>query len=192
MNFLAMPPELNSGLMYSGPGSGSLLQAAAAWDGLATELGASASSFSSVTSELTNQAWQGPAAQAMTVAAAPYAGWLNAASERAAGTALQARTVANLFEATQAAMVHPAAVAANRNGLVQLVMSNLFGQNAPAIAAVESEYEQMWARDVAAMVGYHSGASQAAAALAAATSADFGTELLGLLGKIGFKALIAV
>jgi PPE-repeat protein len=62
--------------------------------------------------------------------------------------------------------VHPLQVAANRNGLVQLVMSNLFGQNAPAIAAVEADYERMWAQDVAAMAGYHAGASAAAAQLA--------------------------
>ncbi|REO46361.1 hypothetical protein DSI90_11675, partial [Mycobacterium tuberculosis] len=33
------------------------------------------------------------------------------------------------------------------------------------IAAAEAMYEQMWAADVAAMVGYHGGASAAAAAL---------------------------
>ena len=64
-----------------------------------------------------------------------------------------------------AATVHPALVAVNRNQLVQLVVSNLFGQNAPAIAAAESEYEQMWAKDVAAMVGYHGGVSAAAGQL---------------------------
>ncbi|PHO48275.1 hypothetical protein B6F22_17085, partial [Mycobacterium tuberculosis variant bovis] len=33
------------------------------------------------------------------------------------------------------------------------------------IAAAEAMYEQMWAADVAAMVGYHGGASAAAAQL---------------------------
>lgn len=46
-----------------------------------------------------------------------------------------------------------------------MVMSNIFGQNAPAIAAAEAAYEEMWAQDVAAMFGYHSGASVVAAAL---------------------------
>lgn len=57
----------------------------------------------------------------------------------------------------------PAAVAANRDAFVQLVMTNLFGQNAPLIAAAEGVYEEMWAADVAAMSGYYSGASAIAA-----------------------------
>ncbi len=37
MDFGALPPEINSGRMYSGPGCGSMLAAAAAWDGLAAD-----------------------------------------------------------------------------------------------------------------------------------------------------------
>jgi len=48
---------------------------------------------------------------------------------------------------------------------VSLVTSNLFGQNAPAIAAVEAEYEQMWAHNVAVMSGYHASASATVAQL---------------------------
>ena len=32
MDFGALPPEINSGRMYSGPGSGPMLAAAAGWD----------------------------------------------------------------------------------------------------------------------------------------------------------------
>ncbi len=45
MSFLVLPPEMNSAAMYSGAGSGPMLEAAAAWDGLASELGSAASSF---------------------------------------------------------------------------------------------------------------------------------------------------
>jgi PPE-repeat protein len=44
MFYAAFPPEINSGRMYSGPGSGPMLAAAQAWDGLAAELQATASS----------------------------------------------------------------------------------------------------------------------------------------------------
>ncbi|BBZ52399.1 PecA family PE domain-processing aspartic protease [Mycobacterium heidelbergense] len=165
MSFLTSPPEIISSLLFSGAGSAPMLAAAASWDGLATELGTAAQSFSSVTSGLTGQAWQGPASAAMTQTAARYAGYLTEAATQAQTAAAQAQVIASTFESTVAATVHPALVAANRNELVQLVVSNLFGQNAPAIAAAESNYEQMWAQDVAAMIGYHGGASAAVAQL---------------------------
>lgn len=147
VNFIVLPPEINSLRMFVGAGSAPMLQAAFAWNGLAEELGTAAESFSSVTAGLAGQAWQGPAATAMAAAAAPYSGFLSAASAQAAGAAGQANSVASAFEAARAAVVHPAEVAFNRNAFVQLVMSNLFGQNAPAIAAAEGIYEEMWAQD---------------------------------------------
>ncbi len=61
MSFLVLPPEVNSALMFAGAGSGPTLAAAAAWDGLAAELGQAANSFSSATAALADTAWQGPA-----------------------------------------------------------------------------------------------------------------------------------
>lgn len=165
MSFLVSPPEINSAQMHAGAGSEPMLAAAVAWDGLAGELGLAAGSFSSVTSGLASQAWQGPASIAMTAAAAPYARWLNVAATQAGGVAVQVKAVVAAYEAARAAVVHPLVVAANRNQMVSLVVSNLLGLNAPAIAAKEAEYEQMWAQDVTAMVGYHGGASAAAAQL---------------------------
>lgn len=131
-------------------GSGPTLAAAAAWDGLAAELGQAANSFSSATAALADTAWQGPAATAMAAAAAPYASWLSTAATRALSAAAQAKAAAAVYEAARAATVDPLLVAANRHQLVSLVLSNLFGQNAPAIAATEAAYEQLWAADVAA------------------------------------------
>jgi PPE-repeat protein len=166
MNFSVLPPEINSLRMFSGAGSAPMLAAASAWEGLAAELGVAAESFVAVTSGLTGQWWRGAAAAAMSAAAAPYAGWLGVAAANAAGAAGQARAVAGVFEAARAATVDPLLVAVNRNEFVRLVLSNLLGQNAPAIAAAESVYEQMWAADVSAMAAYHAGASAVAGALA--------------------------
>ena len=143
MNYSVLPPEINSSLMFAGAGVAPMLDAAAAWEGLAEELSSAASSFGSLTSGLAAQAWQGPASTAMVAAAAPYAGWLSAAATQAVTAAGQARTVAGMFEAARAATVVPAAVAANRNALVQMVLSNWFGLNAPAIAHIEGLSEQM-------------------------------------------------
>jgi hypothetical protein len=171
MSFLVLPPEINSSRMYAGAGSAPMLAAAESWDGLAAELGTAAQSFSSVTSGLAGQAWQGAASAAMMQTAARYAAFLTAAATQAQTAAAQAQAVASEFESALAATVHPVLVAANRDQLVQLVVSNLFGQNAPAIAAAESDYEQMWAQDVGAMVGYHGGATAAAAQLSSWSTA---------------------
>ena len=52
------------------------------------------------------------------------------------------------------AALPPATVVANRAQLVTLVASNLLGHNAPAIAAAEAQYTEMWAQDAAALFGY--------------------------------------
>jgi PPE-repeat protein len=142
-----------------------MLAAAAAWDGLAAELRLAAALFGSVTSSLSGRWWQGPSSAAMEDTAATYVAWLDAAATHAAQAATQGRVTVGAFEAAFAATVYPAAVAANRAQLVSLVSSNLLGQNASTIAEVEAEYEQMWAQDVAAMVGYHAAASAAVAQL---------------------------
>ena len=183
-NFSVLPPEVNSAQMYTGAGSAPLVAAASAWDGLASELGSAAASFHSVTSGLVGSAWQGAASAAMAASASPYVGWLSTAAAQAQGASQQAQATAAAYESALAATVHPLMVAANRNQFVSLVASNLFGQNAPAIAAAEAQYEQMWAQDVAAMTGYHAGASAAAAQLAPALQSLNGlaTKLAGALG----------
>jgi len=53
LDFAALPPEINSGLMYAGPGSGPMLAASVAWDALADNLYSRAISYGSVISDLT-------------------------------------------------------------------------------------------------------------------------------------------
>ncbi len=60
MNFMMLPPEVNSALMFTGAGSAPTLAAATAWDGLVAELGEAAEAFSSVTSGLASGSWQRP------------------------------------------------------------------------------------------------------------------------------------
>src|SRR5271169_894941 len=165
LNFSWLPPEINSARISTGEGSGSLFLAASAWDGLASDLSASASSFQSVLSSLANGAWSGPASLSMAAAAAPYVTWLSAAAETAQAAASQARTAASAFESALAATVPLPLVTANRASFTSLVETNYLGQNTPAIAAAEFDYVEMWAQDVAAMLGYHAGATSVAAAV---------------------------
>jgi PPE-repeat protein len=161
MDFAFLPPEINSGRMYSGPGSGSLLAAAGSWDSLAAELDITAETYESVLSGLTSLHWRGPTSVAMAATAAPYMGWLHITAEQTRQTAMQARAAAAAYELAYAMTVPPPAVTANRTQLVSLIATNFFGQNTAAIAATEAQYAEYWAQDAAAMSGY--AASSAAA-----------------------------
>jgi PPE-repeat protein len=164
MDFAMLPPEINSGRMYVGVGSGPLLAAAAAWDGLAAELRSTASSYHAVVSGLTAGPWLGPASASMAGAAATYAAWLNTTAAQAADTATQAKAAATAYQEAFVATVPPPLVATNRSLLTKLVARNLFGQYTAAIAATEAQYAEMWAQDATAMYGY-AGSSAAATAL---------------------------
>ena len=82
LDFAQVPPEVNSALIYAGPGSEPMMAAAAAWDALAAELLMTASSYLSVVSQLTDGPWLGPAAASMAAAAAAQIAWLNGIAER--------------------------------------------------------------------------------------------------------------
>jgi PPE-repeat protein len=115
MFFAAFPPEVNSGRIYTGAGSGPLIAAATAWDELATELQSASDSYSSVVSALTSGPWLGPSSLSMAAAVTPYLTWMQATAGQAAETANQAIAAAAAYETAFAAHVPPAEIAANRS-----------------------------------------------------------------------------
>ena len=161
MNYASLPPEINSGRMYAGAGAGPMATAAAAWNELAAELNSAAAHYQAVITELTGEAWTGPASSSMAAAAAPYVEWMQTAAAQAEQTATQAMSAVAAFEAAFAATVPPPVVEANRTLNGALVATNVLGQNAAAIAANQAEYAEMWAQDASAMYGYASGAAAA-------------------------------
>ncbi|OBI41334.1 hypothetical protein A5707_07685 [Mycobacterium kyorinense] len=162
MDFAALPPEINSARIYSGPGPAPMLAAASAWGGVAAELNTAASSYEAVVAELAGALWLGPASASMAAAAAAYVAWLRSTAGQAELSANQAGAAAAAYEAAFAATVPPPVIAANRAQLMMLIATNLLGQNTSAIAATEALYGEMWAQDATAMYGY--AASSAAAA----------------------------
>lgn len=167
MDFGLLPPEINSGRMYTGPGPGPMLAAATAWDGLAVELHATAAGYASELSALTG-AWSGPSSTSMASAAAPYVAWMSATAVHAELAGAQARLAIAAYEAAFAATVPPPVIAANRAQLMVLIATNIFGQNTPAIMMTEAQYMEMWAQDAAAMYGY-AGSSATASRMTAFT-----------------------
>jgi PPE-repeat protein len=167
LEYGALPPEINSGLMYTGPGAGPMLVTSVAWDALADNLYWTATSYGSAISDLT-ASWLGPSSASMAAAAAPYVSWISATAAQAEQAATQAKAAVAAYEAAFAMTVPPPVIAANRALLLMLVATNFFGQNTPAIMATEALYAEMWAQDAGAMYGY-AGAAAAASTLTAFT-----------------------
>ena len=154
LNFGALPPEVNSAKIYAGPGSGSLLAAAAGWNAIAAEMRSAAINYDSVITSLVSEGWLGPSSAKMATAIAPYLEWLSTTAVQAEQAGAQASTAAAAYEAAFAATVPPPVIAANRTVLATLMASNIFGQNTGAIAATEAQYGEMWAQDASAMTSY--------------------------------------
>ena len=150
----ALPPEVTSALMYSGPGSSSLVAAASAWNALAAELTSTAQGYDTVVTQLAGEEWLGPASAAMAAAVQPYVGWMTTTAGQAEHAAAQAQSAAAAFETAFASVVPPPLIAANRTALTQALQTNLFGLNNGVIAQLESQYAAMWAQNASTMYGY--------------------------------------
>ncbi|OSC27654.1 hypothetical protein B8W69_13310 [Mycobacterium vulneris] len=157
---LFAPPEVTSTLIHTGPGAGSLIEAAGAWQRLAVELENSVSTYASTLSSLI-ESWDGPSAMAMLQAVQPYLLWLRETAQQSAQMAMSAEAAASAFTAARSSIVPPAVVTANRTRLAQLLATNRFGTNTAAIAQAEEEYQTMWANNSAAMTRYQATSSQA-------------------------------
>ena len=202
MSYSLIPPEINSALMFSGAGSGPLLEASAAWNSLAADLESTATQYQTLVTNLVTGSWLGPSSAQMASATAPYIAWLQGTAATAAQTGAQAQAAAGAYQSAYASMVPLPAIEANRTELATLVANNFLGQNTGAIATNEAEYLDMWIQDALTMDTYQVN-SQAASALpaqsaapqvasgavanaaaAAATPADSSTVITGLLGDV--------
>lgn len=159
MDLLA-PPEVTSTLIHTGPGAGSLIEAAGAWQRLAVELENSVSTYASTLSSLI-ESWDGPSAMAMLQSIQPYLLWLRETAQQSAQMATSAQAAASAFTAVRSTVVPPSVVTANRTRLAQLLATNRFGTNTAAIAETENEYQTMWTNNAAAMTRYQATSSQA-------------------------------
>ena len=176
MSFSLIPPEINSALMYSGAGSGPLLEAATAWDELAADLEATATQYQTAVTNLTTETWLGPSSAHMAASAEPYIAWMQSTAAEAAQTGAQAKAAAAAYQTAYSSMVPPPLIAANRAELATLVSNNFLGQNTGAIAQNEAEYLDMWIQDALGMDTYQMNSTGASAALPAQTAAPMVTS----------------
>jgi PPE-repeat protein len=152
-DFFARPPEVTTGMLQAGLGSGPMLAAAAAFSAQAAAFTAQSAVMTSALVQAASF-WEGTAAISSATAAAKMPAWLAETAIHATERAARSTAQAAAYDAAYATTPQLPEIAQNHVTHAVLQSTNFLGINTVPIGINEADYGRMWGQAAGVMLSY--------------------------------------